>query len=109
MLCLVAASTDRARDKYQIIKICFMKKIMIISTFAAFIFLGISCGNKTAKTEAATGTEQSATDGYYTCPMHPEIQENKPGNCPKCGMTLVLKKAATRDTLQMNTSTRSKE
>lgn len=29
---------------------------------------------------------------YYTCPMHPEIHETKPGNCPKCGMTLVLKK-----------------
>jgi P-type Cu+ transporter len=24
----------------------------------------------------------------YTCPMHPEIQEEKPGNCPKCGMAL---------------------
>lgn len=26
----------------------------------------------------------------YTCPMHPEIVQDKPGNCPKCGMTLVL-------------------
>ena len=25
---------------------------------------------------------------YYTCPMHPEIHEDKPGNCPKCGMAL---------------------
>ena len=25
----------------------------------------------------------------YTCPMHPEIQSSKPGNCPKCGMKLV--------------------
>ncbi len=24
----------------------------------------------------------------YTCPMHPEIREPKPGNCPICGMTL---------------------
>lgn len=24
----------------------------------------------------------------YTCPMHPEIQQNHPGNCPICGMTL---------------------
>ncbi len=24
----------------------------------------------------------------YTCPMHPEIRRNAPGNCPKCGMTL---------------------
>ncbi len=24
----------------------------------------------------------------YTCPMHPEIEQNRPGNCPICGMTL---------------------
>ena len=24
----------------------------------------------------------------YTCPMHPEIQQPGPGNCPKCGMAL---------------------
>jgi RND family efflux transporter MFP subunit len=25
---------------------------------------------------------------YYHCPMHPEIMSDKPGTCPKCGMTL---------------------
>lgn len=25
----------------------------------------------------------------YTCTMHPEVRQNQPGNCPKCGMTLV--------------------
>ncbi len=25
----------------------------------------------------------------YTCTMHPEIRKEKPGKCPKCGMTLV--------------------
>lgn len=28
----------------------------------------------------------------YTCPMHPEVVQDKPGNCPKCGMKLVPKK-----------------
>jgi len=27
--------------------------------------------------------------------MHPEVQQNKPGSCPKCGMTLVKKEAKT--------------
>lgn len=27
----------------------------------------------------------------YTCPMHPEVQRAAPGDCPKCGMTLVKK------------------
>jgi len=24
----------------------------------------------------------------YSCPMHPEVQQDKPGTCPKCGMDL---------------------
>jgi Cu+-exporting ATPase len=24
----------------------------------------------------------------YTCPMHPEVRQNHPGTCPKCGMAL---------------------
>lgn len=33
-------------------------------------------------------TEQTE---LYTCPMHPEIIRNAPGNCPICGMELVKK------------------
>ena len=28
------------------------------------------------------------TNQIYTCPMHPEVRQDHPGNCPKCGMTL---------------------
>jgi Cu+-exporting ATPase len=32
---------------------------------------------------------QAAPEGtIYTCPMHPEIRQPQPGNCPICGMTL---------------------
>jgi uncharacterized Zn finger protein (UPF0148 family) len=31
------------------------------------------------------------TKVVYTCPMHPEVQQSKLGNCPKCGMTLEKK------------------
>jgi Cu+-exporting ATPase len=27
-------------------------------------------------------------DVVYTCPMHPEVRQIGPGNCPKCGMAL---------------------
>ena len=30
----------------------------------------------------------------YTCTMHPEVTSDKPGKCPKCGMTLVKKKGS---------------
>ncbi|RZM06271.1 MAG: hypothetical protein EOO88_53635, partial [Pedobacter sp.] len=25
----------------------------------------------------------------YTCPMHPDVVQDKPGSCPKCGMNLI--------------------
>jgi len=28
------------------------------------------------------------TKTIYTCPMHPEIEQDHPGDCPKCGMAL---------------------
>ncbi|PIY79958.1 MAG: heavy metal translocating P-type ATPase [Candidatus Pacebacteria bacterium CG_4_10_14_0_8_um_filter_42_14] len=35
---------------------------------------------------------KSGAGDYYTCPMHPEIKQDNPGKCPKCGgMDLVLK------------------
>ena len=34
-----------------------------------------------APAPAAAGT-------VYTCPMHPEVRQDHPGTCPKCGMTL---------------------
>lgn len=33
-------------------------------------------------------TSSAVADAIYTCPMHPEIRQDHPGNCPKCGMTL---------------------
>src|SRR6266540_1388874 len=33
----------------------------------------------------------------YTCPMHPEIEQDHPGECPKCGMTLEPKTVAVGD------------
>lgn len=31
---------------------------------------------------------RAAEPGVYTCPMHPEILQEGPGSCPKCGMAL---------------------
>ncbi|MBV8633234.1 MAG: HAD-IC family P-type ATPase, partial [Burkholderiaceae bacterium] len=38
----------------------------------------------------------AATAGEFTCPMHPEVVQNGPGTCPKCGMTLEPKDATTQ-------------
>jgi Cu+-exporting ATPase len=37
---------------------------------------------------ASPAAPAPAAGTVYTCPMHPEIRQAQPGNCPKCGMTL---------------------
>ncbi|WP_431097657.1 heavy metal translocating P-type ATPase [Polaromonas aquatica] len=34
------------------------------------------------------GQSDQVGETLYTCPMHPEIRQDHPGNCPICGMTL---------------------
>jgi P-type Cu+ transporter len=38
----------------------------------------------------------------YTCPMHPEIEQDHPGHCPKCGMTLEPKTIGAGDEGEQN-------
>jgi len=43
------------------------------------------------KTTADTTKKTKPAKIQYTCTMHPEVIADKPGKCPKCGMTLVKK------------------
>jgi hypothetical protein len=45
----------------------------------------------------------------YTCPMHPEVVVDHPGNCPKCGMKLVPLKKDKRPTPNVQRSTSSSD
>ncbi|NTW37276.1 MAG: efflux RND transporter periplasmic adaptor subunit, partial [Syntrophobacteraceae bacterium] len=40
-----------------------------------------------SKNPAAQAPEKPSQE-VYICPMHPEVQSDKPGSCPKCGMFL---------------------
>ena len=51
----------------------------------------------TATSGAASEQEQEKMQ-KYTCPMHPEVITDHPGNCPKCGMKLVPIKEKKRRT-----------
>ena len=41
-----------------------------------------------AKAAGKPATPGATPGAIYTCPMHPEIRQAGPGNCPKCGMAL---------------------
>lgn len=47
-----------------------------------------------AKEKANPPGPDTSPSAYYTCPMHEQIKEAKPGKCPICSMTLVKKKTA---------------
>lgn len=42
-----------------------------------------------SETINSSGSHSHSSEETYTCPMHPEIRQNKPGNCPICHMKLV--------------------
>ncbi|PIW28590.1 MAG: copper-translocating P-type ATPase [Rhodobacterales bacterium CG15_BIG_FIL_POST_REV_8_21_14_020_59_13] len=57
-----------------------------------------ACATAETTTAAAEGGKYDTVPaGYqgviYTCPMHPEIRQTRPGACPLCGMGLELESA----------------
>lgn len=60
--------------------ICIISLLMVLGLFA--------CKQKKTETHNQEITE---TRQLYTCPMHPQIIRDKPGQCPICGMDLVKK------------------
>ncbi len=54
-----------------------------------FFFCSDHCRQQFLSTPAATKREEKPQGkAIYTCPMHPEVQQDHPGDCPKCGTAL---------------------
>jgi Cu(I)/Ag(I) efflux system membrane fusion protein len=67
---------------------------LVLVALPLALLLG-ACGSDKKPAAMATTTSADADPhGHeaadrYTCPMHPQIIRDKPGDCPICGMTLV--------------------
>ncbi len=70
-------NTQKNTQKIFVLVLC----LLILSTV---VFTACKENKKVA-------TAENSADFYYTCPMHPEIVRDEPGDCPICGMTLVKK------------------
>jgi Cu+-exporting ATPase len=46
-----------------------------------------------ARRQTTTNPESEILKKLYTCPMHPQIERDRPGDCPICGMALEPKNA----------------
>jgi membrane fusion protein, copper/silver efflux system len=78
------------------IALCFLP----IAFYLLLIFAG--CNSSSDNKNVSTNT---STEEIYTCPMHPQIIRHEPGNCPICGMKLVKKENANRETSNIDLST----
>ena len=68
------------------------KRLMI--TVGVALLVGIVIGRGCANRKAThTGHEQPGAEEaaikFWTCSMHPQIQQPGPGQCPLCGMDLI--------------------
>ena len=63
------------------------KAIKLTQDGLTYYFCSHNCKQKfLTQSPAVKSTTGNKT--IYTCPMHPEIRQDKPGDCPKCGMPL---------------------
>jgi len=63
--------------------------VAILFSAASVFAIHANHGKMMADTTKKAKTQPAKVQ--YTCTMHPEVISNKPGKCPKCGMTLVKK------------------
>jgi len=69
--------------------------LALIGTFAVWATCRMaSAADRVAPTPTATGEVSVPAEPeieYWTCTMHPQVQQPEPGDCPICGMALVEK------------------
>ncbi len=69
----------------------------IVLLGAAFTIGFIACNNSskeknTKEKQITTSLTPLPNNEIYTCTMHNEVMSDQPGECSKCGMTLVKQK-----------------
>ncbi|MBU4304562.1 MAG: heavy metal translocating P-type ATPase [Candidatus Omnitrophica bacterium] len=67
------------------------KAIKVTQNGSTYYFCSEHCKNKFLTRSTPKDSARLPGKDIYTCPMHPEIEQNKAGICPKCGMSLELK------------------
>lgn len=61
-----------------------IKYLVVITLFVSILF-----GACTAWSMGKRQNSNPEKNPGYSCPMHPQITSDKPGNCSICGMALV--------------------
>ena len=68
-------------------------KLIMVALVAMAVAGIIMSVNGCKKQESSQSQSPGGTNTVqYTCSMHPDVVQDHPGKCPKCGMDLVEKK-----------------
>jgi len=72
----------------------FVSISILLSLTLVLSIVIVGCKKQPQVTESNQPTSagaagEEATVQKWTCPMHPDVISDKPGECPKCGMDLV--------------------
>ena len=62
----------------------------MMTALMAVTLVGLTISGSGCKEKEAPKSESSTSK--YTCSMHPDVVQDKPGKCPKCGMALTEKR-----------------
>ncbi len=80
------------------------KSIKLEKDGKAYFFCSEHCKNKfinknkeEKRHPESVSIANDSQKSIYTCPMHPEVEQDKPGDCPKCGMPLEPKYVTTKE------------
>ena len=70
-----------------VIRRSIIAPLIVSAVFLVALSFLAPAQKRTAPQRARTADNQG--DELYVCPMHADVTSDKPGQCPKCGMTLV--------------------
>jgi len=73
-----------------------MKKVTLMAIAVLFCGVASFAQPTTAVSDTTKTKKVKPAKVQYTCSMHPEVISDKPGKCPKCGMTLIKKAPAAK-------------
>ena len=65
-----------------------MKAKIVITALTMGLFTAFSTQAQDTKHDEK---HEHMSKSTYICSMHPDVKMDKPGDCPKCGMTLIKK------------------
>jgi Cu+-exporting ATPase len=84
-----ALSAERGgKTAYFCSDVCRQKFLSGVTQAKPEAIICAACESPVSVKRLESKANVSAQKTIYTCPMHPEVEQDKPGACPKCGMAL---------------------